>query len=249
LGPSVSSLRVVPVACTDGERPTVREGEPMSTLDSLYLALIELDEPLTLRLAHEAVERGETAPRMILSTCQQALRMVGERYERKEYFLGALVMAGELFNEVLEVVQPLQELSESDGSKGTILLGTVSGDIHDIGKNVFGTALRSYGFKVIDLGVDVPKERFLAEVRQSRPDVVCLSGLIFAAYESMKTTTRVIRARSADLGYRPPVVLGGGTIDSDICDFVGADSWSTDAMEGVRICQRLIGGESDAGSP
>jgi methanogenic corrinoid protein MtbC1 len=217
----------------------------MSTLDSLYLALIDLDEELTLKLAREAVERGETAPRMILSTCQQALRMVGE-YERKEYYLAALVMAGELFNEVLEVVQPPHEPSESDGSSGTILLGTVSGDIHDIGKNVFGTALKSYGFKVIDLGVDVSKERFLAEVRQTHPDVVCLSGLILAAFESMKATTRLIRLHIADPGYRPPVVLGGGTMDSDICDFVGADSWSTDAMEGVRICQELIRGESAA---
>ncbi len=218
----------------------------MSTLDSLYLALIDLDEELTLKLAREALERGETAPRMILNTCQQALRMVGERYERKEYYLAALVMAGELFNEVLEVVQPLQEPSEPDGSSGTIVLGTVSGDIHDIGKNVFGTALRSYAFNVIDLGVDVSKERFLVEVRRSRPDVVCLSGLIMAAFESMKTTTKLIRLHSADLGYRPPVVLGGGTMDSDICDFVGADSWSTDAMEGVRICQDLTGRESEA---
>jgi methanogenic corrinoid protein MtbC1 len=213
----------------------------MSTLDSLYLALIDLDEELTLKLAREAVESGETAPRMILNTCQQALRMVGERYERKEYYLAALVMAGELFNEVLEVVQPLQEPLESDGSSGTILLGTVSGDIHDIGKSVFGTALRSYGFKVIDLGVDVSKESFLDEVRQTKPDVVCLSGLILAAFESMKTTTKLIRLHSADLGYRPPIVLGGGTMDSDICAFVGADSWSTDAMEGVRICQELVG--------
>lgn len=218
----------------------------MSTLDSLYLALIDLDEELTLKLAREAVERGETAPRMILSTCQQALRMVGERYERKEYYLAALVMAGELFNEVLEVVQPLQEPFEPDSSSGTILLGTVSGDIHDIGKNVFGTTLRSYGFGVIDLGVDVSKERFLAEVGQNRPDVVCLSGLILVAFESMKATTKLIHLHVADLGYRPPIVLGGGTMDSDICEFVGADSWSTDAMEGVRICRDLIGGSRGA---
>jgi methanogenic corrinoid protein MtbC1 len=221
----------------------------MSTLDSLYLALIDLDEELTLKLAREAVESGETAPRMILSTCQQALRMVGERYERKEYYLAALVMAGELFNEVLEVVQPLQEPFEPDGSSGTILLGTVSGDIHDIGKSVFGTALRSYGFKVIDLGVDVSKESFLDETRQAKPDVVCLSGLILAAFESMKATTKLIRLNSADLGYRPPIVLGGGTMDSDICAFVGADSWSTDAMEGVRICQELVGRGREVRAP
>ena len=73
--------------------------------------------------------------------------------------------------------------------------------------------------------------------------MVCLSGLILAAFESMKATTRLIRLHVADLGYRPPIVLGGGTVDSDICDFAGADSWSTDAMEGVRICQELIGRE------
>ncbi len=212
----------------------------MSTLDSLYQALIDLDEERTLELAREVVESGEIAPRVVLSTCQQALRMVGERYERKEYFLAALVMAGELFTEVLEVVQPLQEPAEPEGCAGTILLGTVSLDIHDIGKNVFGTALRSYGFNVVDLGVDVPREKFLSEVRRTRPDVVCLSGLIVAAYESMKATTRLIRAHGSDLGYRPPIVLGGGTMDSDICDYVGGDSWSTDAMEGVRICQELI---------
>ena len=218
----------------------------MSTLDSLYLALINLDEELTLKLARQAVEHGEAAPRLILSTCQQALRMVGERYERKEYYLAALVMAGELFKEVLEVVPPMQEPSEPDISSGTIVLGTVSGDIHDIGKNVFGTTLRSYGFQVIDLGVDVSKESFLAEVSQTRPDVVCLSGLILAAFESMKATTRLIHLHFADLGYRPPIVLGGGTMDSDICDYVGADSWSTDAMEGVRICQGLIGADGEA---
>jgi methanogenic corrinoid protein MtbC1 len=217
----------------------------MSTLDSLYLALVDLDEDLTLKLAREAVERGETTPRMILSTCQQALRMVGERYERGEYYLAALVMAGELFNEVFEVVQPPQESFEPQGTSGTVVLGTVSDDIHDIGKNVFATTLRSYGFEVVDLGVDVAKERFLAEVKRVRPDVVCLSGLILAAFESMRATTELIRSSSADLGYRPPIVLGGGTMDGDICDYVGADSWSTDAMEGVRICQELAATSRD----
>jgi methanogenic corrinoid protein MtbC1 len=217
----------------------------MSTLDSLYLALINLDEELTLRLAREAVELGEVAPRLIVSTCQQALKMVGERYERKEYYLAALVMAGELFNEVLELVPPIQGPLDPEISSGTIVLGTVGGDIHDIGKNVFGTTLRSYGFQVIDLGVDVSKERFLAEVRQTHPDVLCLSGLILAAFENMKATTTLIHLHFEDLGYRPPIVLGGGTMDSDICAYAGADSWSTDAMEGVRICQELIGGDGE----
>ena len=216
----------------------------MQTINALYQALVDLDEELTLELARKAIAQGEADPLLILNTCQQALRMVGERYERKEYYLTALVLAGELFKEVLELVPPIQEPATPGMSSGTVLLGTVSADIHDIGKNVFGTALQSYGFTVIDLGVDVSKERFLEEVRRTHPDVVCLSGLILVAFESMKSTTRLIRAHEKEIGYRPPIVIGGGTIDGDICEYVGADSWSTDAMEGVRICQKLVDKEA-----
>ena len=119
------------------------------------------------------------------------------------------------------------------------MLGTVAGDIHDIGKNMFATSLRGFDFKVIDLGVDVSPERFLAEVGRSRPDVVCFSGLIMTAFESMKATVSLLRSQEDHLGYRPPIVLGGAIIDGRVCRYAGADSWSTDAMEGVRICQDL----------
>ncbi len=210
----------------------------MSTLDALRVALIELDETRTLELTADLVAQGQT-PLTILNTCQQALRVVGERYEREEYFISGLIMAGELFKEVLDLAMPSHELPAPERSCGTILLGTVAKDIHDIGKNLFATSLRGFGFAVIDLGVDVPPERFLAETKRSRPDVVCLSGLILAAFESMKRTVALIRAHEEELGYLPPVVLGGAIIDGRVCDYVGADSWSTDAMEGVRICQKL----------
>jgi methanogenic corrinoid protein MtbC1 len=212
----------------------------MATLDALYDALVNLDENRTLELAKNALATGDTTPLMMLNTCQQALKMVGERYERGEYYLTALVMAGELFQEVLELTPPLPAPTTPAKPSGRIVLGTVRGDIHDIGKNLFATAMQSQGFEVIDLGVDVPKERFFEEVRKHHPDVVCLSGLILAAFESMKATTRLLRSGEKEIGYRPPIVIGGGTVDADICSFVGADSWSTDAMEGVRMCQRLV---------
>jgi methanogenic corrinoid protein MtbC1 len=93
---------------------------------------------------------------------------------------------------------------------------------------------------VVDLGVDVSPDRFVTETRRHRPDVVCLSGLIMAAFESMRATVSLLRADEEQLGYRPPVVLGGSVIDGRVCQFAGADSWSTDAMEGVRICQDLV---------
>jgi len=214
----------------------------LATLEALRGALIELDEAQTLALTRELVADA-LSPLTIVNTCQQALRVVGERYEREEYYISGLIMAGELFKEVLDLVMPAQELPPPEKSCGTILLGTVAKDIHDIGKNLFATSLRGFGFTVVDLGVDVAPEKFLAGVRQAKPEVVCLSGLILAAFESMKQTVELIRAHEKELGYRPPVVLGGAIIDGRVCDFAGADSWSTDAMEGVRICQKLAASE------
>jgi len=212
----------------------------LATLDLLRTALIELDEEQTLDLTRELLDRGEVTSSSILNTCQQALKVVGERYERQEYYISGLIMAGELFKEVLDLVQPSYEHDPSERSSGTIVLGTVATDIHDIGKNLFGMALKGHGFDVIDLGVDVAAEEFLAEVERSRPDVVCLSGLILSAFESMKKVVALLRANEVALGYHPPIILGGAIIDGRVCDYAGADSWSTDAMEGVRICQDLV---------
>ena len=211
----------------------------MATLDALCGALIELDEIRTLQLTKELVEEGVTSL-SILSSCQQALKVVGERYEREEYFISALIMAGELFKEVIELVQPLEEELPRVEARGTILLGTVAKDIHDIGKNLFATALMGSDLEVIDLGVDVAAERFLAETLRVKPNVVCLSGLIFAAFDSMKETVTLIRSHEHELGYRVPIVIGGAIIDGRVCDLCGADSWSTDAVEGVRICEKFL---------
>jgi methanogenic corrinoid protein MtbC1 len=213
----------------------------MELLESLATAIVELDEERTLLLAPEVLAEGKNSPLAILQTCQGAMRVVGERYERGEYYLAALILAGEIFRSVVDIVHPEQAQQVQGEPAGTILLGTVAGDIHDIGKNMFGQSLRAFGFTVVDLGVDVPKETFLDETLRLRPDIICLSGLISFAFGSMKYTVDLLRSHEAQLGYRPPVVLGGGTVDSEVCRFAGADSWSTDAMEGVRICQRLTG--------
>jgi len=219
----------------------------MATLDQLRSALIELDEVATLQTTRDLLVQDGPTEMSILATCQQALKVVGERYERQEYYISALIMAGELFREVLELVHPADETIFSEGTEGTVVLGTVAKDIHDIGKDLFAGALIGFGFKVVDLGVDVPPERFLEEVKDSRPDIVGLSGLIMAALESMKETVTLLRAHEAELGYRPVVVIGGTIMDGRVCEYVGADSWSTDAMEGVRICQQLL--ERPTGAP
>jgi dimethylamine corrinoid protein len=211
-------------------------------LEALSSSLIELDETSTLMWAKRLLSGGDVTPLAIVQSCQRAMRVVGERYERHEYYLAGLIVAGEVFKEVLDLLEPTQVEVPAGGHAGTIVLGTVAGDIHDIGKNMFATALRTFGFTVTDLGVDVEPEQFLGEVKRSQPDVLCLSGLITTAYHSMKHTVELIRANSAQLAFIPPIVLGGATIDDEVCHYAGADSWSTDAMEGVRICERLAAG-------
>jgi methanogenic corrinoid protein MtbC1 len=214
-------------------------GEALQSLNLLQSALVDLNEEVTLSLAREILAEDEAMSIPLLQACQQAMKVVGERYQRHEYYLSALIVAGDLFKEVLDMALPVEPAQDGE-SEGTILLGTVAGDIHDIGKNLFAISLRGFGFRVIDLGVDVPPERFVSEVEQSHPDVVCLSGLLTDAFESMRETVQALRAHTEDFGYDPPVVLGGGTVEDRVCRWVGADSWSADAMEGVRICQQLV---------
>lgn len=212
----------------------------MDTLGALAAAIVELDEDEALRLTHQVMAEGNTTPLVVLKTCQQAMRIVGERYERGEYALAALILAGEVFKGVYEIVQPEPAEDFAGDPVAVVVLGTVAGDIHDIGKNMFGQALRTFGFTVFDLGVDVRDECFLEAVRLHRPDLLCLSGLISIAFDSMKRVVELMRESSSELGYVPAIVIGGGTIDGDVCGYAGADSWSTDAIEGVRICERLV---------
>jgi methylmalonyl-CoA mutase cobalamin-binding domain/chain len=149
-------------------------------------------------------------------------------------------MSGEIFREVVELVQPLMEQRSERKASGRVLVGTVSGDIHDIGKNMFGMLLSCYGFDVIDLGVDVPPDVFALKAVETKPDIVGLSGLITASFEMMKETVVALRkeARKHNLSF--PIILGGGMIDEQVRQYVGADYWMPDAMAGVRLCEDLL---------
>jgi len=211
----------------------------MEALEQLREALIELEEDSALAAAQAALADGVRAL-LLLETCQTAMRVIGERYERQEYYLSGLILAGEIFREVIEMAGPRleRELTRGRGS-GTVLLGTAQGDIHDIGKNIFATAAKGFGLTVIDLGVDVSPARFLAAAAEHHPDVIGISGLITGSYAGMKAIVGLLRASAAALGGVPPILLGGG-VDREVMLYVGADSWTNDAVEGVHICQRLI---------
>lgn len=211
-----------------------------STLDNRLAQLVaDLEEDLVLELVQQRIGAGDD-PLQIISECNEGMREVGLRYERGEYFVAGLIMSGEIFREVVELVQPLL-LQRAEGKlSGRVLVGTVSGDIHDIGKNMFGMLLACHGFEVIDLGVDVPPDMFAAKAIETKPDIVGLSGLITASFETMKETIATLRVEAQKHELTFPIIIGGGMSDDQIRQYVGADYWMPDAMAGVRLCEELL---------
>jgi methylmalonyl-CoA mutase cobalamin-binding domain/chain len=205
----------------------------------LVKLVADLEEKEVLDIVHKRIESGED-PMQILEECNEGMQLVGKRYEQGEYYIAGLIMSGEIFREVVEMVQPLLVKKANGKSSGRILVGTVSGDIHDIGKNMLGMLLTCYGFSVIDLGVDVPPAEFARKAVALQPDIVGLSGLITASFEAMKETVSVLRAEATKNKLSFPILIGGGMIDDQVCQYVGADYWLRDAMAGVRLCQSLL---------
>ncbi len=207
----------------------------------LATLLADLKEEPVLALVHQRIAAGDD-PLQIIEECHAGMRQVGEHYEQGRYFLAGLIMAGEIFREVVEIVQPVLERRAAKQGAGQVLIGTVQGDIHDLGKNIVSMLLTCHGFTVIDLGVDVPPAEFAARASQTRPDVVGLSGVLTASYEAMRETVSLLRARAQPDGLAFPIIIGGRMVDDQICSYVGADYWAADAMSGVHLCQKLVAG-------
>ena len=198
-------------------------------------AIAELQEEAALALVRQRLDAGDD-PLLIIKDCQEGLRQVGLLFERQQYYLSGLIMAGEIFREVMELVQPVVERQVSGKASGRILLGTVEGDIHDLGKNIVSVLLGCHNFAVRDLGVDVPPITFAEQAVEFQPHVVGLSGLVASCYEAMRETVVLLRNQ----GFEGPIVIGGGQLSETVCQYVGADHWTTDAVVGVELCSRLI---------
>lgn len=214
----------------------------VAMLDELLRAILDLDEGKALELTKKLVESG-VDPLEILGCVRVATNGIGERFERGEYFVADLVMAGEILKGISGIVTPkLREAGKKREVVGKLLIGTVEGDIHDIGKNIVVTMAEAAGFEVIDLGVDVPPEKFVEAIKQYNPGIVGLSGLLTLAIDSMKRTVEAIGM--AGLRERVKIIIGGGRVDEYAKEYVGADAWANDAATGVRIMSELMRGGS-----
>jgi len=200
-------------------------------------ALIDLDEAKAIELTKKRAEAGED-PFVILEDVRKAADIIGRRFEEGRYFVSDLIMAGEILKQIMEIVKPLLGEKKA-GSKGKVVIGTVEGDVHDIGKNIVIALLEAEGFEVIDLGVDQPPEAFVQAAKEHNPDVVGLSGLLTQAIESMKKTVDALRAA----GYKGKIIIGGGRVNEEAKKYTGADDWADDGATGVRKIKALVGVE------
>ncbi len=211
-----------------------------SQISQLAQLVANLEEDAVLELVRQRLDAGDD-PLQIINECNEGMREVGQRYEDGDYFVAGLIMSGEIFREVVELAQPLIVEQQATGrASGRVLVGTVAGDIHDIGKNIFGMLLTCHGFDVIDLGVDVPPDVFAAKAAEAKPDIIGLSGLITSSFETMKETIAILRAEFQKSETQIPIIIGGSMVDKQIREYVGADYWMSDAMGGVRLCEELV---------
>ena len=204
----------------------------------LVNAIADMKEEEALNLVKKMVEDG-SEPTAILDAAREAMDIVGQRFEKGDYFLPELMLAGEMMAQITEMIRP--ELAKMPEVKrfGKVLIGTVEGDIHDIGKNIVTFMLDVNGFEVRDLGVDVPPQKFVEAIRKFKPQVVALSGFLTLAFDAMKETTAAI----AEAGLRDDVhiMVGGGQVNDEISEYAGADAYGKDAMAGVSLAKKWSG--------
>lgn len=211
----------------------------MKDVQAFTQAVGALDEPKVLELLKDFVASNpsEEEAQEVVAACQQGMAIVGDLFESGEYFVGDLIFAGELLIAALDVVNPVIG-NFSSKKVGSIVIGTVQGDLHDIGKNIFKSMAEAAGFEVYDLGIDVSPGKFVEKVKEVKPDIVGLSGVLTLAIDTMKLTVDALK----DAGCRDDVkvIIGGNPVTSDVCKQVNADAFTTNAAEGVKICQKWV---------
>ncbi|WP_428622630.1 cobalamin B12-binding domain-containing protein [Sedimenticola sp.] len=202
--------------------------------------LADMDEDNAMPLANKMLLEDGKDPLRVLELCRMAMDIVGQRFEEGEYFLPELVLAGEMLDVIGQVAKPLIKEKEGAETKklGKVLIGTVHGDLHDIGKNIVSFMLDINGFDVRDIGIDVPVEKFIEEINDYQPDVVGLSGFLTLAFESMKETIAAFEEKGMRDHFK--VMIGGGQIDETVRAYTGADAFGVNAVEAVSLCKGWI---------
>ena len=203
-------------------------------------ALADMREDEALALARTMLEGGAD-PLRVLELCREGMEIVGKRFEKGEYFLPELILGGEMLEAIGALAKPLIKQAPGGPAKthGRVLIGTVQGDLHDIGKNIVSFMLDINGFEVKDLGIDVPAETFVAAIREFQPTVIGLSGFLTLAFDAMRDTVNAIEAAGLREGRK--IMIGGGQVDETVRAHTRADAFGGNAMAAVTLCRQWIG--------
>lgn len=208
----------------------------MSNLDELKTAMGNLEEDEVARLLDGIVKSGSGVDGA-LAACQSGMNIVGEKYASGEYFVADLIYAGELMAGAVAVLKPLIK-SDSSAAGGKMVLCTVKGDIHDIGKNIVKALVEAAGIQVIDLGIDAQPQAIVEAIAKHDARILGLSGVLTLAIDSMKDTVDALKA--AGFRDKVKVIIGGAPVTADYCKLIGADAWTLSAAEAVSICRNWL---------
>ncbi|MCM1566116.1 MAG: cobalamin-dependent protein [Dehalobacter sp.] len=200
----------------------------------------ELDEEKVVEMLNDFVNTNPSPDetKKVVAACQSGMSVVGDFFEKGEYFVGDLIFAGELLTSAIDILKPVMD-TQNAGTVGSMVLGTVAGDLHDIGKNIFKSMAEAAGFKVYDLGIDQSAGEFVKKVKEVNPTIVGLSGVLTLALESMKNIVEALE--EAGLRNNVKVIIGGNPVTKEACETICADAFTSNAAEGVKICQKWVG--------
>jgi methanogenic corrinoid protein MtbC1 len=209
-------------------------------MSELTKAVADLEENEALRMTREKLEKDED-PHLILEESRNGMEIVGKRFSEQEYFLPELIFSAEIFKGITEIVKPKLKKEAQTERIGKVIIGTVAGDIHDIGKDIVVFMLDVNGFEVYDLGIDVPPQKFVDKIKETDAPVVGLSGFLTVAFDAMKDTVELIKA--SELRDKVKIMIGGGQIDDEIRKYAGADAYGQDAMAAVSLAKKWLEGK------
>ncbi len=236
LGPKAPASRAADPIDLPEEKGAPDPESNHQALEELVSSLVEMKRDRVLELT-ESLVKHNTDPLEILGASRRAMGEVGRLFEEEAYFIPELILAGRMLKDIAERVKPHLTADVKSEKKGRVLIGTVAGDIHDIGKDIVTTMLDVNGYEVLDLGVDVPVERFVEATRTFKPRVVGLSGFLTLVYDPMKETVQAIRDENpGEIRF----MIGGGQIDEQVRAYTGADGYGRDAIEAVKLCEKWI---------
>jgi 5-methyltetrahydrofolate--homocysteine methyltransferase len=213
----------------------------MADLKQLYDAVVNGDAKATHSLTQQAIQEGVDPLKLVNEYMIPAMDEVGRRFEANEYFVPELLISARAMKASLDIIRPLL-IARGDKPAGTVAIGTVKGDLHDIGKNLVASLLEGGGFEVIDLGVNVPPEKFIQTVKEKNANIIAMSALLTTTMPAMRSTIEALK--QAGVRDQVKVLIGGAPITQKYADEIGADGYSENAVGAVALAKKAVAGPS-----